>query len=121
MSLPPLRSRPALEGKAVLLIDCNQPSRNVRAGVLESYGVKVCTAEDLFAARFLWKPKTYDRILLDLRRHLPGEDVEFYEQIKDASPRQRFAFLVGPPVYVTSARPKELVAGQKASPSSGRR
>ena len=106
MSLPPLRGRPALAGKSVLLIDCNQPTRDVRASVLESYGVIVRTAEDLFAARFLWRPNTYDLILLDARRYLPEEALEFYAQVKDASPRQRFAFLVGPPVYVSPTWPR---------------
>ena len=113
MSLPPLRGRPALEGKTVLLIDSNQATRDVRAGVLESYGVKVYTAEDLFAARFLWQPHTFDLILLDVRRYLPGEAIEFYEQIRDASSRQRFAFLVGPPLYVSPTWPRESVAAER--------
>ena len=113
MSHPPLRGRPALGGKAVLLIDCNQFARDVRTSVLESNGIKVCVAEDLFVARFLWKPKTYDLILRDVRRYLPGEVVEFYAQVKDASPRQRFAFLVGPPVYVSPTWPNELVAAER--------
>jgi hypothetical protein len=33
----------------------------------------------------------YDLILLDVRKHLPGESLEFYEQIKDAAPWQCFA------------------------------
>ena len=112
-SPPPLRGRPALEGKTVLLIDANQRTREVRTRVLETHGIKVCIAEDLFTARFLWKPKTYDLILLDVRRYLSGEAVEFYAQIKDASPRQRFAFLVGPPRYISPEWPTELVAAAK--------
>ena len=36
------------------------------------------------------------------------EALQFYEQIKDASPGQRFAFLVGPPVYLSRNWPLEV-------------
>jgi hypothetical protein len=65
-------------------------------------------AEDLSAARFLWQPNVYDLILLDVRRHLPGEALEFYQQIKETSPRERFAFLAGPPVYLSLTSPEEI-------------
>ena len=105
-----------LSGKRVLLIDSNQPTRDVRASVLRSRGVEVHVAESLRAARFLWQPNVYDRILLDVRRHLPGEALEFYEQIKDANPRERFAFLVGPPVYLSLTWPEELLTLEKEPP-----
>jgi len=112
---PPLRGQPVLEGKTVLLIDRNQPTRDVRVRVLQSHGVEVHAAEDLSGARFLWQPNVYDLILLDVRRHLPGEAFEFYEQIKGAAPKERFVFLVGPPVYLTRTWPgegTEVVASQ---------
>lgn len=105
---PPLRGQPVLEGKTVLLIDRNQPTRDVRARVLQSHGVEVHAAEDLCGARFLWRPNVYDLILLDARRHLPGEAFEFYEQIRTVSPKERFAFLVGPPVYLTRTWPGDV-------------
>ena len=106
---PPLRGQPVLEGKTVLLIDRNQPTRDARVRVLQSHGVEVHAAEDLSGARFLWQPNVYDLILLDVRRHLPGEALEFYEQIKTASPKEHFAFLVGPPVYLSRTWPGEFV------------
>jgi CheY-like chemotaxis protein len=105
---PPLRGQPALEGKIVLLIDRNQPTRDVRVRVLQNHGVEVHAAEDLSGARFLWQPNVYDLILLDVRRHLPGEALEFYEQITTASPKEHFVFLVGPPVYLTRIWPSEV-------------
>jgi CheY-like chemotaxis protein len=102
-----------LSGKKVLLIDANQPTRDVRSSVLRSHGVEVHPAEDLSAARFLWQPNVYDLILLDVRRHLPGEALEFYQQIKETSPRERFAFLVGPPVYLSLTWPEELMKSEK--------
>ena len=52
----------------------------------------------------------YGWIFLDVRRHLPGEALEFYEQIRDVSPGQRFAFLVGPPLYLSRTWPEEVRA-----------
>jgi hypothetical protein len=80
----------------------------VRIRVLQSHGVEVHAAKDLCGARFLWQPNVYDLILLDVRRHLPGEALEFYEQIRTASPKEHFAFLVGPPVYITRTWPGEV-------------
>jgi hypothetical protein len=107
---PPLRGHPGLAGKKVLLIDRNQPTRDVRVRVLQSHGVEVHAAEELSGARFLWQPNVYDLILLDVRGHLPGEAFEFYGEIKGASPREHFAFLVGPPVYLSLRWPEEVMA-----------
>ena len=109
---PPLRGASVLAGKAVLLIDRNQRAREVRASVLRSHGVEVHEADSLQAARFLWQPKMYDLILLDVRRHLPGEALEFYEQIRETSPQECFAFLVGPPVYLSRTWPNEFMAAE---------
>jgi CheY-like chemotaxis protein len=110
---PPLRGAPFLEGKRVLLIDRNQPTRDVRTSVLREHGIEVHAAEDISGARFLWQPDVYHLILLDVRRHPPGEALEFYEQIKDASPSERFAFLVGPPIYLSLIWPEDVTAAQK--------
>ena len=93
---PPRRGRSLLDGKKVLLIDEKQTTRDTRANVLRGHGVEVDAADSLQRARVLWRPRRYDLILLDVRGHLPGEALEFYEQIRDVSPRQRFAFLAGP-------------------------
>jgi len=46
--------------------------------------------------------------MLDVRRYSPGEALEFYERIRDASPRQRIVFLVGPPMYMSRTWPGEI-------------
>ncbi len=98
---PQSPNRSNLDAKKVLLIDRCQATREARGAVLQSRGVEVRTAENLSAARFLWQPNRYDLVLLDVRRCLPGEAMEFYEQIRAASPHERFAFLVGPPVRMS--------------------
>jgi len=105
---PPLRGQPVLANKKVLLIDRNQSTRDVRLRVLQNHGVEVHEAESLETARFLWQPNVYDLILLDVRRHLREEALEFYEQIRAASPKEHFAFLLGPPVYLSRTWPSEV-------------
>ncbi len=67
---PPLRGQPILDGRKVLLIDANQPTRDVRIRVLQSHGVEV-RAADSFSGHF--------------------------------------AFLVGPPVYLSRTWPGEVI------------
>ena len=101
---PPRRGRSLLDGKKVLLIDEKQTTRETRANVLRGHGVEVDAADSLQRARVLWRPRRYDLILLDVRGHLPGEALEFYEQIREVTPRQ-LAFLVGPPLYLSLTWP----------------
>ncbi len=111
--------RPNPSRKTVLLIDRCEATREVRAAVLRTHGIEVHAAADLRGARFLWKPNAYSWIFLDVRRHLPGEALEFYEQIKEASARERFAFLVGPPGYVSRTWPEEVNATDEKSQQWG--
>src|ERR1700737_5213488 len=110
MYRPPLRGRPALADKRVLLIDRCHATREVRAAVLRSRGVEVHEAEEIPAARFLWQPDVYDLVMLDVRRYSPAEALEFYEQIRAADPRRRSVFLTGPPKYLSRIWPSEVVA-----------
>jgi CheY-like chemotaxis protein len=120
MFSPSPRGRPNLAGKKVLLIDRNQPTRDVRASVLRSRGIEVHAADSLQAARFLWQPNLYRFILLDVRRHLPGEALEFYERVRTASPKEHFVFLVGPPAYLSLTWPDDVTAVEK-KPQQGAR
>lgn len=114
MYRPPLRGRPAPADKKVLLIDRCQATREARAAVLRGRGIEVYEAEEISAARFLWQPNVYDLVMLDVRRYSPEEALKFYGEIKDASPQQQFAFLMGPPRYLSRTWPGE-VAGDDVS------
>ena len=50
--------------------------------------------------------------MLDVRRYSSEETREFYEQIKGASPRQEFAFLMGSPRYLSRTWPGEVASGE---------
>ena len=104
----PLRDRTVLADKKVLLVDRFRATREARAAVLRSHAVEVHEAEEISAARFLWRPRLYDLLMLAVRRYSSEEARKFYEQIRDASPGQRFIFLLGPPRYVSSTWPGEL-------------
>ena len=110
----PLRDRTVLADKKVLLIDRFRATREARAAVLRSRGVEVHEAEEISGARFLWQPHVYDLVMLDVRRYSSGEALKFYGEIKDASPQQQFAFLIGPPRYLSRTWPGE-VAGDDVS------
>ena len=82
--------------------------------VLRSHRVEVHATDELTAARFLWQPNFYDLVMLDVRRYSPAETLEFYEQIKQASPRQQVVFLVGPPTYLSLTWPGEVSVGENS-------
>src|ERR1700726_3377317 len=109
---PPLRHS-VFDDKKVLLIAPHQRTRDVRASVLRRHGVDVDATDSLRAARSLWRPKVYKLILLDPRGHIPGEALDFYLEIKHASPRERVVFLVGPPAFLSLTWPTELMATEK--------
>ena len=111
MYRPTLRGRSALADKKVLLIDSCQATRKARVAVLRSRRVTVYEAGQLSTARFLWHPNEYDLVMLDVRRYSPEEALEFYEQIKGASPKQRIVFLTGSPKYLSSTWPDDVTAG----------
>ena len=111
MHHPTLGGRPVLADKKVLLIDRLQATREARAAILRSRGVAVQEAEELPKARILWQPNVFDLVMLDVRRYSPEETIEFYSEVKSASPRQRIVFLTGPPKYLSSTWPGELAPG----------
>jgi hypothetical protein len=65
-------------------------------------------AAEISAARFLWQPNAYDLVMLDFHRYSSDETLEFYGRVKDASPAQRFAFLMGAPLYLSLTWPGEV-------------
>src|SRR6266849_6999427 len=105
---PPLRGRPVLADKKVLLIDRGQATREARAAVLRTHGVEVHEAEEISTARFLWQPHVYDLVMLDVRRYFPAEALEFYGEIMYRSPHEHCGFLLGPPKYRSRTWPAEV-------------
>jgi hypothetical protein len=115
MYQPPLRGRPVLVGKKVLLMDPYEPTRDARSSVLHNYEVELDVADSLQVARCLWRPRLYDWVLLDVRRCLPEDALAFYEQIRDASYHEHVVFFVGPPQYLSLDWPAEVIAEDASS------
>ena len=109
---PPLR-RSVFDDKKVLLIDPHQCTRDVRASVLRNHGIQVDATDSLQAARSLWRPELYELILLVARGHFPGEALDFYVEIKHASPGERVVFLVGAPTFLSLTVPTEVLPTEK--------
>ncbi|MBZ5707145.1 MAG: hypothetical protein LAN63_17500 [Acidobacteriia bacterium] len=95
--------------KRVLLVGGSEFRRNLRASLLRGHGLQVEVAHNIAEGRSLWQPNTYDWVLVDIRRQMPGEALEFCQQLKKADPRQQIAFLVGPPAYVSLNWPDEAI------------
>ena len=108
-----------LSHRRILLIDRCQATREVSVRVLQSHGVEVHAVEDFSGARVLWQPRMYDFVLLDVRKYPAGEALQWCEQIKDTDPRQRIAFLVGAPTYLSLTWPGEVVAEEGSSGQRG--
>ena len=86
---PPLRGRSSLKGKKVLLIDSCQATREVRTAIFRDHGIEVHEAEHFSAARFLWRPHTFDLVMLDVRRYSPGEILKSWNTTSRSGTRIR--------------------------------
>lgn len=95
----------------ILLVGSDERALQFRANVLRSHGVEVDVATDAIGARSLWQPSVYALLLVDIRRHLPGEALDFCRHIRDFYPEQRIAFIVGPPQYISTNWPEDVLEG----------
>ena len=85
--------------KRVLLIDTSSAKRDLRAEVLRKVGMDVDSAADIAEARAWWRPALYDLVLINMEKGKHQRD-RFCDDLRSATPPQRFAFLVGKPEYL---------------------
>jgi len=97
----------------VLLVGGSEFRQGLRASILRAHGLQVDVARKLADGRSLWQANTYDWVLLDVRSQLPGEVIDFCEQLRHAAPGQRIAFFVGPPACVSLRWPGETITEDK--------
>ena len=88
--------------KRVLLIDTSHAKRDLRAEVLRKLGLYVDSAADIAEARSWWRPSLYDLVLINMERG-GGERDKFCDDLRNATPPQRLAFLVGQPEYLVDS------------------
>ena len=116
MAHRPLDKPPPIHAsRKVLLIDSFERTRDVRAIFLRHHGVEVEVAVELKEARSFFQSKRFDLVLLDVRRYLPGEALDFCRLVKDIDPDQQIAFLLGPPRYVSVNWPEKFTAADELS------
>jgi CheY-like chemotaxis protein len=96
-------------GQKVLLVGGSESKQTLRASILRAHGLQVDVAPGLADSRSLWQRKTYHWVLLDVGSQLPGQVIDFCEQLRHAAPGQRIAFFVGPPTYVSLKWPGEAM------------
>jgi len=113
-----VKSVPALvhglrRGRRVLLVGGSEFRQSLRARILRAHGLRVEVARELVEGCSLWQPNTYDWVLLDVHSQLPGEVIDFCEQLRRTAPGQRIAFFVGPPTYVSLRWPDEGMVQEK--------
>jgi CheY-like chemotaxis protein len=87
--------------KRVLLLDTSSRKRELRAETMRKLGIEVDSAADIGEARSWWKADLYDLVLINVENTRGNRD-KFCQDIRAAAPRQRFAFLVGKPEYLSN-------------------
>ncbi|MGH9644906.1 MAG: hypothetical protein ACRD3Q_21090 [Terriglobales bacterium] len=95
--IPPVDKR-----KRVLLVDSSSHKRDLRAETMRKVGIEVDTAADIAEAHCWWKADLYDLVLINVENSRGNRD-KFCANIRAAVPRQRFAFLVGKPEYLSDS------------------
>jgi CheY-like chemotaxis protein len=109
MNTPPLLALPVsapvpdtVKKKRVLLIDTSHAKRDLRAEVMRKVGIDVDSAADIVEARIWWRPALYDLVLINMEKGR-GQLDKFCDDVRNASPPQRLAFLVGQPEYLADS------------------
>jgi CheY-like chemotaxis protein len=95
-------------GKRVLLVDSNQKLGEMRARRLRLYGITVHTASSIQEARVHLEMNSYHLVLLATREN-PEDAITFRREIRQQNPKQRVAFLVGPPRYLSFTYGENLI------------
>ncbi len=95
-------------GKTVLLVDADQKLGELRARRLRTYGILVHTASSLEEARVHFGMDRYDLVLLAPREN-PEDAIAFRREIRQENPKQRVAFLIGPPRYLSFTFGENLI------------
>lgn len=93
---------PQEAAKRILLLDCDDRRREIRAEALASRGAVVDCAAGTVVARMLWKPGSHDLVLIDLR----GAEAEFetfMTFVQSHRGNQKFGFYVAEPPYLTGS------------------
>jgi len=98
-----------LKKKRILLVDGSTAKRDLRAETMRKLGIEVDCAVDISEARLWWRADLYHLVLINVENELGHRD-KFCEDMRNATPPQQLAFLVGKPEYLADV-PNADVAG----------
>jgi len=108
-----LTNHPFRWRQKVLLVGGSESRQSLRASILRAHGLEVDVAVGVTDSRSLCRQNAYDWVVLDTHSLLPREAIDFCEQLKRAVPRQRIAFFVGGPTFISLKWPDEDVTKDK--------
>jgi hypothetical protein len=108
-----LTNHPFRWRQKVLLVGGSESRQSLRASILRAHGLEVDVAVGVTDSRSLCRQNAYDWVVLDTHSLLPREAIDFCEQLKRAVPRQRIAFFVGAPTFISLKWPDEDVTKDK--------
>jgi CheY-like chemotaxis protein len=92
----------SIKKKRVLLIDTSAHQRELRAEIMRRLGMEVDCAADISEARSWWRADLYNLVLINAQTDV-GQRDDFCESVRNATPPQQLAFLVGKPEYLANA------------------
>ena len=92
----------SIKKKRVLLVDTSAHTRELRAEIMRKLGIDVDCAADINEAVSWWRADLYNLVLIDAH-HDVGQQDDFCAVMRNATPRQHLAFLVGKPEYLSGA------------------
>ena len=87
--------------KRALLVIGNPSRRKVRTNAFRDVGIEVVCAEHIGEARELWHPAVFDLVVIDMKLH-NQDAIALCAAIKAEAPKQRIAWFVGSPVYLSA-------------------
>jgi hypothetical protein len=89
-------------GGKLLLLDTNTTTRDLRARIMRKLGLEVDCAADTIQAFVLWRPDFYALVLVD-SCSAPLLAQRFCSEIRATCPKQKVAYFVGKPLYLSSS------------------
>jgi len=92
----------SIKKKRVLLVDTSRAKRELRAEIMRKLGIDVDCAADINEALSWWRADLYNLVLISAQDDSRQRD-DFCEVIRNATPPQQLAFLVGKPQYLADA------------------
>ncbi len=88
--------------KSVLLVDANRQTRQSRAKIMRTMGVRVECVANADTARAKLAAEKYNLILVDLGHDVTGAE-SLVGEIRSRNSRQLVGFLVGSPLFVSQS------------------